>query len=179
MIQQWQSCAKVNTFLQSLPCSASLIVWQTMMQGWYYVCGPLHHHVLLSSIFWGRRVFSDPICCSFLHGLAMIFLRDSLCLSAVFLYRGYDMIFWIFPIVPCHAFCMWRWQIGKDLDLSFVWGHRRHSEYTDISRPAEYSIACHTVLMRPNKVETAVHDGCNCWLSVWTLLCRCPVKLLT
>ena len=38
--------------------------------------------------------------------LAMIFLRDSLCLSAVLPYRGYDMIFWIFPIVPCHAFCM-------------------------------------------------------------------------
>ena len=34
----------------------------------------------------------------------------------------------------------------------------------DISRPADYFIACYTVLMRPNKVETAVH-GCNCWLS--------------
>ena len=37
----------------------------------------------------------------------------------------------------------------------------------DISRPAEYFIACYTVLTRPNNVETAVH-GCNCWLSVWT-----------
>ena len=33
----------------------------------------------------------------------------------------------------------------------------------DISRPAEYFIACYTVLMRPNKVETAVY-GCKCWL---------------
>ena len=45
-----------------------------------------------------------------------------------------------------------------------------------VSRQAEYFIACCTVLTRPNKVETAVHD-CNCWLSVWTLSCRCPVKL--
>ena len=27
------------------------------------------------------------------------------------------------------------------------------SEYMDISLPAEYFIACYTVLMRPNKVE--------------------------
>ena len=47
----------------------------------------------------------------------------------------------------------------------------------DISRLAEYFIACYTVLMRLNKVETAVR-GCNCWLSVWTLSRRCPVKLL-
>ena len=33
----------------------------------------------------------------------------------------------------------------------------------DISLPAEYLIACYTVLMRPNKVETAVYV-CNCWL---------------
>ena len=31
------------------------------------------------------------------------------------------------------------------------------SEYMDISRQAEYFIACYTVLTRPNKVETAVH----------------------
>ena len=42
---------------------------------------------------------------------------------AQFPYRGSDMIFWIFPIVPCHAFCMWHWPMGKDLDLSFIWGH--------------------------------------------------------
>ena len=48
----------------------------------------------------------------------------------------------------------------------------------DISRPADYFIACYTALMRPNKVETAVH-GCNCWLSVWTLSRRCPVNLFT
>ena len=40
-----------------------------------------------------------------------------------FPYRGNDTIFGIFPTVPCHAFCMWHWPIGKDLDLSFIWGH--------------------------------------------------------
>ena len=45
-------------------------------------------------------------------------------------------------------------------------------------QPADYFIACYTVLTRPIKVETAVH-GCNSWLSVWTLSCRCPVKLST
>ena len=93
-------------------------------------------------------------------------------------YHGNDMIIWIFPIVPCHAFCMWHWPIGKVFDSSFIWGHHHLSEYMDISRPTEYFIACYTVLTRPNKVETAVHS-CSCWLSVWILSCRCPVKLFT
>ena len=85
---------------------------------------------------------------------------------------------WIFPVVPCHAFCMLHWPIGEDLDSSFIWGHHHLSEYMDISRSTEYLIACYTVLTRPNKVETAFH-GYNSWLSVWTLSCRCPVKLFT
>ena len=31
-------------------------------------------------------------------------------------------------IVPCHAFCMWHWPVGRDLDLSFIWGHHHLSE---------------------------------------------------
>ena len=85
-------------------------------------------------------------------------------------------IFANWPNCPCHGFCIWHGPIGKDLDLSFIWDHHHLSEYMDISRPADYFIACHTVLMRPNKVETAVY-GCNCWLSVWTLSRRWPVKL--
>ena len=88
------------------------------------------------------------------------FSCGTVCVCPQLPYRGNDVIFWIFPIVPCHAFCMWHWAIGKDLDLSFIWGHHHLSEYMDISRPAEYFIACYTVLMRPNKLETAVH-GCN------------------
>ena len=53
--------------------------------GSIFVCGPLHHHVLLSSIFWSHRSFQIRYAAHFLHGLAMIFLRDSLCLSADFL----------------------------------------------------------------------------------------------
>ena len=34
------------------------------------------------------------------------------------------------------------------------------------------------MLTRHKKVKTAVH-GCNSWLLVWTLSCRCPVKLFT
>ena len=49
-----------------------------------------------------------------------------------FPYQGNDTIFWIFPIVPCHAFCMWHWPIGKDLDLSFIWGH--HHLYRGLYR---------------------------------------------
>ena len=41
-----------------------------------------------------------------------------------------------------------------------------------ISRSTDYYITCYIVLTRPNKVEIAVH-GCNSWLSVWTLSCRC------
>ena len=45
-------------------------------------CVPLHHHVLLSSIFGAVGLFrSDIYAAHFLHGLAMIFLRDSLCLA--------------------------------------------------------------------------------------------------
>ena len=29
--------------------------------------------------------------------------------------------------------------------------------------------------MKPNKVDTVVH-GCNAWLSLWTLSCRCLVN---
>ena len=76
------------------------------------------------------------ICCSFLTWFSHDFLRDSLCLSAVTLSR-HDVIFWIFPIVPYHAFCRWHWPIGKDLDLSFIWGYHHLSEYMDISRPAD------------------------------------------
>ena len=66
-------------------------------------------------------------------------------------------LFWIFPTVPCNAFCMWHWPIGLHLDLSSIWGHHHLSGFVNISRPAEYFTACYTVLKRPNKVETAVH----------------------
>ena len=41
---------------------------------------------------------------------------------------------------------------------------------------SDHFITCFTLMTRANKVETAVH-GCNSWLLVWTLSCRCSVKL--
>ena len=104
----------------------------------------------------------------------MISLRDSFCLQ--FPYRGNDMIFWIFPIVHCHAFCMWHWP-------RFGFGFHLRSPPSAFSLFSvfsgyEWSVdqlhdqsTCYTVLTRPNKVETAVH-GCNSSLSVWTLSCH-------
>ena len=63
--------------------------------------------------------------------------------------------------VPCHAFCMWHWPIGKNLDLSFIWGH--HHLYLvsilwiSVDQLNTSYTAFYTVLTRPNKVETAVH----------------------
>ena len=128
-----------------------------------------------------------PICCSFLTW----FGHDSPAGQFVcpqFPYRGNDTIFWIFPIVPCHAFCMWHWPIGKDLDLSFIWGHH-HLHLVGLwisvnpgSQPAAYFTACFTVLKRPNKVETAVH-GCNLAFSLDSIVSlpllsfRCSISL--
>ena len=102
-----------------------------------------------------------------------------------FPYRRNDMIhaIWIIPIALCHTFCLGHWPMLALKDLDWV-----SSEVITIcmmwmmvwmvSRSADYFMTCYTVLTRSNKVETAVH-GCNSWLSVWTLSCRCPVKLST
>ena len=41
------------------------------------------------------------------------FSCGTVCVCSQLPYRGNDVIFWIFPIVPCHAFCMWHWPIGR------------------------------------------------------------------
>ena len=45
----------------------------------------------------------------------------------------------------------------------------------DISRTAEYLIACYIVLMRPKKVETAVY-GCNCFSLDSIMSLAAPLK---
>ena len=155
---------------------ADQIFYRSCVIGSIFVCGPLHHHVLLFSFLGAVGLFRSDMLLIFTWFGHDFPVGQFVCPQLP--YRGNDMIIWIFPIVPCHAFCMWHWPIGRSLDLSFIWGHHHLSEYMDISRPTEYFIACYTVLTRPNNVETAVH-GCNCWLSVWTLSCRCPVKLFT
>ena len=100
--------------------------------------------------------------------LAMIFLRDSLCLSAVSLTRQrHDILdFSYCPLSRVLHVTLTNWQrFGFEFHLRS--SPSPFSEYMDISRTAVYFMTCYTVLTRPNKFETAVH-GCNSWLSVWT-----------
>ena len=63
-------------------------------------------------------------------------------------------------------------QLGSAHEWSGVWNgpfNVRACEPEPEQEPRAY-FGNNTVLMRPNKVETAVH-GCKCWLSVWTLSC--------
>ena len=55
----------------------------------------------------------------FLHGLAMTFLRDSFCLSAVSLSRQQHDIL-DFPYCPLSRVLHMTMAIGEDLDLSFI-----------------------------------------------------------
>ena len=90
-----------------------------------------------------------------------------------FPYHGNEPIFWLFPIVPCHAFCMWHWPIDKDLDLSFIWGHHHlHTVGLWISADQLNTSQLWRDPTRSKQLSTVA-----IWLSVWT--CRCPVKLST
>ena len=67
------------------------------------------------------------------------FSCGTVCVCPQFPYRGNDTIFWIFLIVPCHAFCMWHWPIGKRFGFEF---HLRsspsaYSGFVNINRVAE------------------------------------------
>ena len=76
--------------------------------------------VLRTSIFWGRRSYQIRYAAHFYHGLAMIFVRDSLCLSAVSLSRQrHDILdFTCCPLSRVlHVILA---NIGKNLDLSFT-----------------------------------------------------------
>ena len=48
----------------------------------------------------------DPICCSFLSWFGHDFSATQFFVYPQSPYRNIDMIFWIFPVVLCHAFCM-------------------------------------------------------------------------
>ena len=101
-------------------------------------------------------IFNTP------HGLAIIFLRDSLCLSAVSLSRQRNdhlLDFSYCPLSRVLHVTLANWQrFGFEFHLRSP--PPAYSGFVNISRLAEYFTACYTVLKRPNKVETAVH-GCN------------------
>ena len=88
------------------------------------------------------------------HGLAMIFLGDSLRLSAVSLSRQrHDILTFSYcPLSRVLHVTLANWQ-----RFGFAFHLRSslfaYSGFVNISRPAEYF----TALKRPNKVETAVH----------------------
>ena len=131
------------------------------------------------SVFLGPLVFLDPICCSFFNMVWPWFSCGTVCVCPQFPYRGNDTIFWIFPIVPCNAFCMWHWPTGKDLDLSIIWGHHHlHIVGLWISvdqlNTSQLATPCWRDPTRSKQLSTDA-----IWLSVWTLSCRSPVKLST
>ena len=68
--------------------------------------------------------------------------EKSVCVCPQFPYSCKDTIFWIFPIVPCHAFCMWHWPVGKDLDLSFIWDHH-HLHFVGLWMSVDKLITSH------------------------------------
>ena len=74
---------------------------------------------------------------------------------------------------------MWHWPIGKDLDLSFIRVyHHLHIVSLWISldqlNTSQLATPCWRDPTRSKQLSTVV-----IWLSVWTLSCRCPVKLST
>ena len=94
-------------------------------------------------------------------GLAMIFLRDSLCLSAVSLsQKQHDILdFSYCPLSRVSHVTLANWQrFGFEFHLRS--SPSAYSGFVNVSQPAEYFTACYTVLTIPNKVETAFH-GCN------------------
>ena len=128
--------------------------------------------------FWGRRSFQIRYAAHFFTWFGHDFPAGQFVCSQ-FPYRGNDTIFWIFPIVLCHAFCMWHWPIGKDLDLSFIWGHP-HLHLVGLwmsvnqLHTSQLATPCWRDPIRSKQLSTIA-----IWLSVWTLSCHCPVKLST
>ena len=96
----------------------------------------------------------------------MIFLRDSLCLSAVSLSRQrHDILdFSYCPLSRALHVTLANWQrFGFEFHLRS--SPSAYSGLVNISRTAEYFTAWYTVLKRHNMVEAAVH-GCNLGFSL-------------
>ena len=106
------------------------------------------------------------------------FLRDRFYLSAVSLSRlQHDFLdFSYCPLSRVLHVTLANWQRFK-FEFHLRSSPSAFSGCMDISRPADYFITCYTVLTRPNKFENSCPRLQFSWLSVWTLSCRCPVKL--
>ena len=114
-----------------------------------------------------------------MHAVYFLFEHRLAIVSAVFLSRHrHDILDFSY----CHLsrvlhVTLANWQIfGFEFHLRL--SPSAFSGFMDISRSADYFKTCYTVVTRPNNFETAVNDY-NSWLLVWTLSCRCPIKLST
>ena len=82
--------------------------------------------------------------------------------------------------LPIWNFCqIWHWPIGRNLDLSFIWGHHHlHLVGLWISvnqlHTSQLATPCWRDPIRSKQLSTVA-----IWLSVWTVSCHCPVKLST
>ena len=102
-------------------------------------------------------IFNTP------HGLAIIFLRDSLCLSAVsFSRQRHDILdFSCCPLSRVLHVILANWQrFGFEFHLRS--SPSAYSGFVNISRLAEYFTACYTVAFSLDSIVSR---------------CRCPVKL--
>ena len=136
-----------------------------------FVRGPLHHYVLLFSIFGAVGLFRSDMLLIF----NMVWPWFSCGTASV---RSFLIA--ANPIVPCHAFCMWHWPIGKDLDLNFIWGHHHlHIVGLWISVDQLNTSQLATPCWRDPPTRSKQLSTIAIWLSVWTLSCHCPVKLST
>ena len=125
-----------------------------------FVCGPLHHYVLLFSIFWAVGLFRSDMLLIF-YMVWPWFSCGTVCLSAVSLSRQWHDIldFSYCPLSRVLHVTLANWQ-GFGFEFHLGSSPSAFSGFVNISQPAAYFTACYTVLKRPNMVETAVH-GCN------------------
>ena len=158
-----------------------------MMQGWHHVesltgqrhdrdqtesqiatvescfdlLGYLQHGVASCEVFSWSTDIHKPTICRLWWPQMIMFLWDSLCLSAVSLSRQrHDILDFSYrPLSRVLHVTLANWQ-GFGFEFHLRSSPSAYSGFVNISRTAEYFTACYTVLKRPNKVEKAVH-GCN------------------
>ena len=144
---------------------------------WCYLISSLCSAV---QYFWGRRSFQIRYAAHFLHGLAMILLRESLSVRS-FLIPAMTRYSGFFQLSLVTRFACDIGQLAR-IWIEFHLGSSpsAFSGFVNVSQPAAYFTACYTVPpcwrdpIRSKQLSTVA-----IWLSVWTLSCHCPVKLST
>ena len=90
----------------------------------------------------------------------------------------YEVISWLTDI---HAYTQYKMVMTSDgtrIQILANWPMSHAKRVTrDNRKNPEYHVVVAIRKLRTRPVR-AVH-GCNCWLLVWTLSCRCSVKLFT